>query len=198
MDVRAELHRTRRALGAIWAERLGRDYDAIVFTYRLRLRRPVLRVVDLGKRWGLWDPQSRTLSLSTTLIETYDWEIVLEILKHEMAHQIVSEVFFSDDAHGSDFQRACAKLGMADWARRAESELACPIHHWKEIASEESNERLLRRAEKLLALATSSNEHEAALAMQRVQEMYSKYNLDRLRTRRPPEMVWLTLNFRCQ
>lgn len=39
-------------------------------------------------------------------------------------------------------------------------------------------ETIIERIRKLLALAKSANEHEAAVAMQRAQEMLAKYNLD--------------------
>ena len=67
------------------------------------------------------------------------------------------------------------------------------ITHWKDRALSEIEERLLKKVEKLLSLATSSNEHEALLAMQRVRELYAKHNLDRLREKRESGMVYLLL-----
>jgi hypothetical protein len=57
-------------------------------------------------------------------------------------------------------------------------------------------ERLLRLAEKLLALAQSSNEHEAALAVERVRQLYAKYNLDRLAAGSAPAHVHCIINRR--
>ena len=45
---------------------------------------------------------------------------------------------------------------------------------------------------KLLALAGSENQHEAELAMQRVQEMYARYNLERLEQQKQSQFVsWI-------
>ena len=52
-----------------------------------------------------------------------------------------------------------------------------PVKH--RVLSQE-DEKLLRRAEKLLALAESDNENEALVAMERVQELYTKHNLKKI------------------
>lgn len=179
-----------------WAERLRHEYDHVCFSHRTELARPALSVVDLGTRWGTWDPFTRTLSLSTRLLEIYPWEIVVEVLKHEMAHQLVDERFGSDEGHGPLFRQACRLLGVAEWAQRAEVELGEvlePFQRESAVAEDpaESGMRLLRRVEKLLALAGSSNEHEASAAMGKVRELYAKYNLDRIREKKDDPMVSL-------
>lgn len=164
----------------IWTQRLIEEYRQIQFTYNLKLRIPVIRIEKLSSRWGSWDPEARTLTLSQALIEKYPWETVLEIFKHEIAHQIVTETSTASDIHGPQFKLACEKLGVAPWACRAET-VSLPIEtsmQAQEASTEE--QRLLERAEKLLSLATSDNEHEALLAMQKVQELYARYNLDRI------------------
>jgi hypothetical protein len=105
-----------------------------------------------------------------------------------MAHQYVTDILGSDESHGPLFKQACEKLGVAQWARRAESELES-LATLGEIQSTEEENRLLNRVEKLLALATSTNEHEALLAMQKVQELYAKYNLDRVENKKSSQYL---------
>ena len=176
------------------AEELYREFDHICFTYRVKLVPPVIRTQTMSGRWGLWDPITRTLSLSETLIATYPWDVVIEILKHEMAHQMVTDHFRSDEAHGPLFQEACRRLGVAPWASQAETDLNHPITPWQKSALSPEEDKLVRRVEKLLALATSSNEHESLAAMQKVQELYAKHNLSRIEERRQSQHVYLTLN----
>lgn len=180
----------------LWGRRLATEFDQICFTHRLKLKRPVISVEPLGTRWGSWDPEIRTIQISSFLIESYPWQIVLEVFKHEMAHQYVNDLFDSDELHGPLFRLACDKLGVADWAAKSESELDPPANTIDHSPLSQEEERLLGRVEKLLNLATSSNEHEAALAMQRVQELYAKYNLDRLESRRHSGMAYLIINLR--
>jgi hypothetical protein len=176
-----------------WAARLREEYDHVCFSHRIELARPALAVTELGTRWGTWDPFTRTLSLSTRLLEEYPWEIVVEVLKHEMAHQLADERFGADEAHGPLFRQACRALGVAEWAQRAEVELGEALVPFlrEGNAGGTGEDRLLRRVEKLLALAGSSNEHEASAAMGKVRELYAKYNLERIRDHAADPMVSL-------
>jgi hypothetical protein len=177
-------------LSALWVRQLYREYDHLVFRYRLKLKPPVIQVTDLASRLGQWDGLLRVLTISRRLIETHPWDLVLEILKHEMAHQMVDECLGGGGGHGPRFKLACERLGVAPWAASATGELPSEIPKWRDRSLSEEEERLLRRVEKLLALAASTNEHEAALAMQRVREIYDKYNLEQVRSARQATLVY--------
>jgi Protein of unknown function (DUF2786)/SprT-like family len=193
MNFEDQLRGGRQQFTRLWTEQLYKEYESICYLHKLKMGRPVLRIDTLTSRWGLWDPVTRTITIASQLIESYNWDVVIEILKHEMAHQMVTDLFGQDEAHGPCFSQACQRLGVSDWASRCEIDLATKITHWKDRALGEPEERLLKKVEKLLSLATSSNEHEALLAMQRVRELYAKHNLDRLRERRDSGMVYLLL-----
>jgi hypothetical protein len=183
MNLDHEIRKNRQRLVRLWDERIILEFNHICFTYRVKLKIPILSVRDnLTKKWGLWNPETRELFLSSSLIETQAWFVVIEVLKHEMAHQIVTDIFRVDEAHGVYFARACEMLGVKGWAAQPTADLPESFTDWKNTPTKETDEteRLLRRVEKLLALASSSNEHEASAAMQRVQEIYARYNLDRL------------------
>jgi len=172
---------------------LYREYENVLFQYGVRLRPPVLRIDDATSVWGSWHPMTRVLSISKRLIESYSWDVVIEVLKHEMAHQLATEQLGGGHHHDATFLAACKRFGVADWAARATGALPTEIPSWKDKALSEEEERLLKRAEKLLALAGSANEHEALLAMQRVRELYAKHRLDRLHAQRAAEPVYLIL-----
>jgi hypothetical protein len=133
--------------------------------------------------WGKWDPFFRTITLARRLITGHSWDVVLEILKHEMAHQYVTEKLGEtiDTAHGETFKEACRRLGVAAWAARATGDIPEVIPTLRERVLSKEDERLLERVEKLLSLAQSSNEHEALLAMERVRELYAKHNLIKIK-----------------
>lgn len=166
-----------------WTRQLYREYEEIVWYYKAPLKLPVIQIADLKSRWGQWDPFFRTITLSRNLITQHSWDVVLEVLKHEMAHQYVSEVLKApdDNTHGELYKEACEELGVAGWASKATGEIPEVIPTLRERVLNPEDERLLARAEKLLALAQSGNEHEALLAMQRVRELYTKHDLERLR-----------------
>ncbi len=167
-------------LRSAWVQQLQREYDNICFQYRLRLQPPVIELTNSTTLLGSWNGSYRLLSLSTHLIRTSPWSITIQVLKHEMAHQICRDYFSSDDGgHGECFQRACAMVGLsgsfcgakADCSGPPPEETAC-VH-----PQTEQGRKILARVEKLLALAASDNEHEAALAMQRAGEILLRHNL---------------------
>lgn len=175
---------------AVWTKQLYREFEEINWYHKLHLRPCVIQIADLGKRWGTWDPFFRTITLSETLITKHNWDVVLEILKHEMAHQYVSEILGlpDDNTHGAAFESACARVGVAGWAAKASGDLPEHIPTLRERVLSQDDERLLQRVEKLLALAQSANEHEALLAMEKVRELYTRHNFDRLKAHRAGDM----------
>jgi hypothetical protein len=183
-----------------WTERLYSEYEDILYQFNVGLPKPVIRIEALSGTWGQWNRDVRSITLSVRLIEEYPWDIVVEVLKHEMAHQLADDWQKADGSgrkpHGAMFQQACRKLGVADWAASATGNLPVQIPNWRQRVLTPDEERLLKRAEKLLALAESSNEHEAALAVERVRQLYAKYNLERLAAGTQPAHVHCIINMR--
>jgi hypothetical protein len=95
-----------------------------------------------------------------------------------MAHQLVAEESKSDERpHGEAFQAACRRLGVPEFYTRAGVDLRSAVFDWRQEARDPKTEAILNKVRGLLALAGSTNEHEALLAMRKVQELYAKYNL---------------------
>ena len=97
-----------------------------------------------------------------------------------MAHQMVSELYHVNDGHGRFFQIACNRLRIAFWARKAQMSFHGIKSAQGNSPISEFEKNLMRKAKKLLALAGSNNEHEAFLAMKKVQDLYEKYHLQLL------------------
>jgi hypothetical protein len=179
-----------------WVKQLYRDYEQICYLYRLKFK-PILIDLNHSKNLlGSWDRQLRIITISTYLIENYDWNMVLEILKHEVAHQIVSEKHVSEPekSHGTHFKTACQQIAVESWARTAAVDLEGKIFHWKGEEPSDQQANLRRKAAKLLALATSQNEHEALVAMNMVQSLYAKHHLSDCESQAPDDFVTLTIN----
>lgn len=182
-----------------WQKQLYAEFESICFQFRLDLRKPLFEIRDMSGQWGQWDPLTRTISLSRTLIQSHSWQHVLGVLKHELAHMFVSECLKGDATHGPEFQRACELLGVPEEYRGSGLDLGEPLRTWQELSEvPEEDAAVLRKVEKLLAMAESSNENEAFLAMARVQEMIHKYNLERIVQRKKNRYVSLVVNHRKQ
>jgi Protein of unknown function (DUF2786)/SprT-like family len=138
--------------------------------FRFELKRPAFMLLDSSTRLGRWHGGLRLIELARSLLTDHGWGILTEVLKHEMAHQYVDEVLGQpDDAmHGAVFRRVCEERGID--ARAA----GVPGNG----EANSVDQHLLERIAKLLALAESSNEHEAQAAMSAAQRLMLKYNID--------------------
>lgn len=147
---------------------LRSEWNEINSTYfRSCMVPPVLLLSESGSRLGQWHAGTRTISLSRAMVLQQPWGVVVEVFKHEVAHQYVHEVLAIHDetAHGPAFRDVCQRLGIDPAAAGL-----------PEAKGEE--QRILGRISRLLALAESDNVHEAEAAMAEAQRLMLKYNLE--------------------
>lgn len=168
------------ALRAAITRELLRAYHFINSShFRSALVAPTLGLHDSERNLGLWQVHTRTLLISERLVFDKPWSIVLEVLKHEMAHQYVHEILGQRDetAHGPAFQAVCARLGIDATAVGIKPAPGGGLA--AEPPEQDDQSRLLRRVARLLALAQSHNPHEAEAAMHEAQRLMLKHNIDR-------------------
>ncbi len=163
-----------------WLCQLVREFDDVCFQYNVPLNQPVLQISHSKRQLGAWSGASRTISISHFLIMDHPWTVTLQVLKHEMAHQMCCELFHSESTgHGPEFKRACRQIGVEEVFQHAVSDLGHQIAAGRSLSEcTENGRRLIEKIRKLLALGRSDNEHEAALAVQRAGEMLARYNLN--------------------
>lgn len=157
---------------------LGAAFDQLNYAhFRDKLSRPVLSVHEDSGRLGYYVYSERRLSIAQKVVQEQPWLVVLEVLKHEMAHQFVYEELgiFDESAHGPTFTRVCSDLGID----AAASGLPRFVAEGPSASSERPEDAVLRRVAKLLALAESPNRNEAELAMRQAQRLMLKHNIDR-------------------
>jgi hypothetical protein len=180
----------------IWLNQLLIEYEEICWSYGVVLTPPVFEISDSRKEIGSWDSETRTIRLSRHLIAETSWLVTLQVLKHEMAHQLCSELFGNQEkGHGAEFQRGCELLGVEPEYRRAKSSLPeFAKTMTKETGISDTGRRFIDKVEKLLALARSPNENEATLAMQKANELIEKYNLRFLEAGAKREFGYTVIN----
>jgi hypothetical protein len=139
--------------------------------FRARLKRPLLAFTEATSHLGRWVSATRTIELARPFISTRPWLEITSVLEHEMAHQFVDEVLGIRDeaAHGETFRKVCADRGID--ARAA----GAPV---PSTDGDSAAARTLDRIRKLLALAASSNQHEAEIAMRRAHELMLRHNIE--------------------
>lgn len=140
-----------------------------------RMRKPLFALGDFRNRLGQWSPEKREITLSRNFVLNHSWNDIREVLRHEMAHQFVTDISVgaTEPAHGPRFQAACRVLTANPGATAAYTPLSCQISQ----ASESGNDRLRLRIQKLMALAQSSNRHEAEAAMIKAHALTAKYEV---------------------
>lgn len=138
--------------------------------FRRKLEPAAIQLSDVAGRLGRWVSDARAIELSRALVVQKPWGVVVEVLKHEMAHQFVFEVLGVTDetAHGPVFRDVCDRFGIDPGAAGVPA--ATPAG--------DAEGRILERIARLLALAESSNVNEAQAAMSAAQRLMLKYNLD--------------------
>ena len=130
------------------------------------MRPPSLCLDETSRRLGCWKRDERTLSLATRLVIEHPWTVVLEVLRHEMAHQYVDEVLGVHDetAHGPTFQAVCEARAIDGRATGT-------------LEVDDAHAATMRRVSRLLALADSDNQHEATSAMNAAHRLMRKHNV---------------------
>ena len=171
--LRDTMHAEIDKLQISWAVRLQFDFD--VFNYQFlsrKLTKPTFKFFENSTQWGYWKgAQTREIGINLQLIFDHPWEVVLIVLKHEMAHQFVDEVMGgSADPHGEEFRKVCYKLSIPFHA-------ACnfPVNQ----DDNHLDSSILRKIKKMFALAESSNEHEARTAMVMANNLLLKHNISK-------------------
>lgn len=136
--------------------------------FRGQLRPPVFGLLEGDRRLGEWFLGTRTMAFSARLLVEEPWARIVEVLKHEMAHQYVHESLgvLDEPAHGPAFRRVCEERAIDHAASGMPQVL------------DEGDDRVLRKVQRLLALATSDNKNEAESAMAAAQKLMLEHELD--------------------
>lgn len=165
----------------LWAHQLQKEFEDICWRHQISLATPIIDIFDSTHHLGEWHATHQTIRLSRKLILHHPWTVTINVLKHEMAHQLCSTYGHSEAGHGPLFQEACRRLGVPEAFRTARGdspEVFDDLESDSQLVQE--GRRFFSKVEKLLALARSENEHEAALAMQKANELIEKYNLQQM------------------
>jgi hypothetical protein len=171
-----------------------RDHNRIVERFPGVLT-AILDVRPLEGRWGRWNPDGRVIEISEKLLDQTRWLPAKGIMGHETAHQIVHDLYpllaQNEPPHGPCFIRVCRRMELDPYYWRASmdfdgpgSQPPCPLGPDPE---DEELKPVLEKVKKLLALASSENTNESALALSAAERLLARYSIDMDRVERAPE-----------
>jgi hypothetical protein len=140
-----------------------------------QIRRPLFRLSDMKQCLGYWSKSKREICLSIDFVLNHPWDSIKDVLLHEMAHQLTSEILFGDheSEHGPIFQEACHLLR----ANPKASGKYRTLHEQIQYDSVATEDKIMIRIKKLMALAESQNQNEAEAAMAKARLLIQKYNV---------------------
>ena len=166
-------------INLIWTMKLSSSFSKIQRKISIDtgkwLKAPNFSISHSVMKWGSWHPKTRIMTFSENLLRHYEWGAVEHVMKHEVAHQIVSEIFDMDCygvAHGDAWKRACVMVDIE--AKRCNS--ADFLSKFKGTDVHPSVDKI----RKLMAAAASdsgSTEAEAETALKKAQEIMIRYNI---------------------
>ncbi|MDR2349820.1 MAG: DUF2786 domain-containing protein [Deltaproteobacteria bacterium] len=158
---------------------------------KLGLKPPLIDIEPLKGSWGCWIPENRLVVLSEKLVLEGSWNSILGVFGHEVAHQMVSEVFshLVDETrgdsvmnHGFAFHYVHKGMGLDPYFSKASIDMELEGFEVPSPYGKRRNEAnahpVLAKVKKLLALASSAETHESAAALAAAKKLLAKHNLD--------------------
>lgn len=168
------LHKAKRLAKEILAQEVGlRVVGDRFYNDRESASYPLSIVLYNNKKMlGYFDSDFFEIGLHECLMGARE-EQLKNLLRHELAHYVTFMTYGNYvQAHGSEFRLFCQERG---WGEAVYKATTCLDDGGEVIQSDSS---LLRKVQKLMALSTSNNRHEAEQALIKAQQLLLKYNLE--------------------
>jgi len=142
---------------------------------RKDLKSPVFDInPDTNYKWGSWNPSSRLMTFSAMLLRNYEWAAVEHVMRHEIAHQIVSEIFDMDCygvAHGEAWKEACKIVNIEP--------VRCDSHTFLASFKGDDSSPMVNKVRKIIIHANDSaaTDEEADAFMRKARELMLRYDI---------------------
>lgn len=158
---------------------------------RKAMKKPLFRLADMKSRLGCWTGHKREICLNREFVLSHPWDSVRDVLRHETAHQLTALLSGgkNEPPHGPVFRKACELLRADPKASGKYESLRERIRR----GTAGSEDKILLRVQKLMALAQSSNRHEAESAMHKAHALIARHNLELISLRQKRDFVSIFL-----
>ena len=138
-------------------------------------------VFEDNSRLGYFDSRTFELGLSKKLMYQAHDKVLLNVIRHELAHFVAFIIHGPRVMHGEEFKAICRSYGWDDEVERAYGNV---VLENEKIEGDLHTQKLLERLKKLLALTSSDNPHERELATLKANQLLLDHNLDLTRHER--------------
>lgn len=159
----------KKAIRQILSQEIGLKVTDRYFLHKNRYYPIQVVIYNHQKTLGYFDSEFCELGFHECLMNSPH---LLNIIRHELAHYMTFIHFGAGILpHGAEFKAFCMGMG---WGQEVYQATVCLER--EEVEEEKSG--VFRKVQKLMALAKSSNPHEAELAMMKSQQLLLKHNLE--------------------
>ena len=126
---------------------------------------------------GYFEPESLLIGVNRLLMVNGDEDFLKNLLRHELAHYICYIHHGRDmAAHGKEYRRLCRNCG---WGKNVFNAKINKQEIALSLQQNQTDVKILTRIKKLMALGSSSNQHESDAATLKANELLIKYNLEK-------------------
>ncbi len=139
---------------------------------------PLLLVCFEGdSRWGWFDPAYYQIGLNAKLAGRVKDAVLKDLLRHELAHYLTL-IHHGEGKlpHGPEYKAVCATYGWPEEVSSASGDL---LAAHETLTGDLPADAVVEKVKKLLALASSTNAHEAELATLKANQLMLKHHLGR-------------------
>jgi hypothetical protein len=144
-------------------------------------------IYDDQTNLGYFNPNFYELGFHESVMQASK-EVLTNLIRHELGHYLTYILYGSQvQSHGPEYRDVCKSFGWGKEIYEATTSLDVAA---KDTILSENN--MARKIKKLLALSSSSNKHEAELAMLKSRELLLTHHIDNALFEEPEEKMFLS------
>ena len=146
-------------------------------------------VFESDTKIGFFDHNTYQIGINKKLIHSAKTSVIKNILRHEIAHMFSFIIHGNTEkAHGIEFKNICTQFnwGVDVYSAKINIEMAN-----NQIEGELHSEKIINKTKKLLALSSSSNHHEAEIAMIKANQLIMNHNLHNINSIQDDNITYL-------
>lgn len=172
---------------SIFIKRMNVDVYYLSKQFNVSIPKVLVYEEASNKKFGYYNKEDEIICLNKILIYSADESFKRYVLFHEFAHHLVSKkVGKHAPSHGKEFKFFCKQLNIPEGSKAKINEID------RSTLNQDKTVSLVEKIKKLLKLASSSNENESSLALEKANQLMLQHNLNLLKNSTSDKQMYLS------